>query len=266
MKLSDFLKKHNIYEKFINYSLEEFNTLNKISKGILNEVMLNTAFHWAETSEGYKFWGNSDDLFRRLKERIYDMTDILYEDIIILNGKKFKLIPVVEDITDQLSEIKNKFETGSYCVMFKQKYVNSWDFCYRPKDLTWRRDFDYKLIHIIHKDFLEEYIKDKSIKIEFNYNPLDVHNKWIPIEGDFIDNYNENYYYRISNKFQPFIFKIKVKTLDDLKSLINRFNLSDIQIKNTLKEDKAKVYDVQSNVDFGVYTKLKEIMKGYKGL
>lgn len=81
-----------------------------------------------------------------------------------------------------------------------------------------------------------------------------------------IDNYNENYYYRISNKFQPFIFKIKVKTLDDLKSLINRFNLSDIQIKNTLKEDKAKVYDVQSNVDFGVYTKLKEIMKGYKGL
>lgn len=197
MKLSDFLKKHNVYEKFINYSLEEFNTLNKISKGILNEVMLNTAFRWAKTSEGYKFWSNLDDLFRSSEEEIYDMDDILYEeynkrnfknsneDIITLNGKKFKLTPVEEDITDKLPEIKNKFNTGSYYVMFKQKCVNSWDFCYIPKNLTWRRDFDYKLIHIIHKDFLEEYIKDKSIKIEFNYNPLDVHNKCITIEGDF---------------------------------------------------------------------------------
>lgn len=278
MKLSDFLKEHNVYEKFINYSLAEFNTLNKIITGRLNEVMLNKAFHWVETSEGYKFWDNLDDLFRSSKEQIYDMTDILYgeynkrnnknfnEDIITLNGKKFKLIPVEEDNEDKLSEIKNKFKTGSYYVMFKQKCVNSWDFCYRPKDLTWRRDFDYKLIHIIHKDFLEEYIKDKSIKLEFNYNPLCKHNKWIPIEGDFIDNYNENYYYRIIRNFEPFIFKIKVETLDDLKSLINRFNLSDTQIKNTLKEGKSTVYDVQSNVDFGEYLKLIEIMKDYKGL
>lgn len=277
MKLSDFLKKHNVYGKFIDYSLADSDTNEKIIEGYLDEVDFNNAFFWVETSEGYEFWRNLDDLFRSLKERIYDMTDILYKeyikrnfknsnkDTITLKGKKFKLIPVEEDITDKLLEIKNKFNTGSYYVMFKQKCVNSWDYCYRPKDLTWRRDFDYKLIHIIHKDILEEYIKDKSIKIEFNYNPLCKHNKWVPIGGDFIDNYNEIYYYRISNKFEPFVFKIKVETLDDLKSLINRFNLSNIQIKDTLKEDKATVYDVQSNVDFGVYVKLKEIMKDYEG-
>lgn len=59
-------------------------------------------------------------------------------------------------------EMKEKFESGEYDVLFKQKKHTDWSKCYRSKDLTWRNDIDYKLIHKKHEHILNALLDIKN--------------------------------------------------------------------------------------------------------
>lgn len=88
-----------------------------------------------------------------------------------------------------LKEMKKKLEHKNYEVVFKQKKSDKWSLYYRPNDLTWRNDFDYKLIHSKHKRMLEEYLKNgnKNLRVCREFHKID----------DFIEGYNENVEYLI---------------------------------------------------------------------
>jgi len=54
----DFLNKHNIKEKFINNLMIERNVeLDVFIEIARPEDYIDNAFHWAQTPEGYEFWG-----------------------------------------------------------------------------------------------------------------------------------------------------------------------------------------------------------------
>lgn len=73
------------------------------------------------------------------------------------------------------------------------------------------------------------YLDDRNIKIEFTNNiskDADIETIWY-VEEDFIENYFEDYTYKTAKKeFEPFTLNIEVNTLDEAKSLWNRFNLN----------------------------------------
>ena len=156
--------------------------------------------------------------------------------------------------------LKRKFETniGQYEVLFKEKKSNDWMFCYRPNDLSWGKDWDYKLIKKEHKEIFETYIKDRNIKIEFtnkvskdiNINieftnkvskDADIKTIWY-VEEDLIENYYEEYTYRIVVKeFKPFTLNIEVNTVDEAKSLWNRFNLGYVSLCEAMQSEHYEV-------------------------
>lgn len=156
---------------------------------------------------------------------------------ITLNGIEYNLIPKEISVgyimnwydTDMKAEIteeylKRKFEEGNgrYEVLFKEKKSNDWSFCYRPNDLSWRKDWDYKLIKKEHKEIIEAYLKDNTLKIQYRWHDED----WMSLV-DFIETYDENIQLRIAKKeFEPFTLNIEINTIDEAKSLWNRFNLS----------------------------------------
>ena len=129
---------------------------------------------------------------------------------ITLNGIEYNLIPKEisvgyimnwydKDIKAETVEeyLKRKFEEnkGQYEVLFKEKKSNDWSFCYRPNDLSWRRDFDYKLIKKEHKKILEAYLKDKTLKVQYRWHDED----WMLLD-DLIENYDENMQLRPSKR------------------------------------------------------------------
>ena len=176
---------------------------------------------------------------------------------ITLNGIEYNLIPNeisvghIENVYDKDMKaetteeyLKRKFEEnkGQYEVLFKEKKSNDWSFCYRPNDLAWGKDWDYKLIKKEHKEIFETYLKDRNIKIEFTNKvskdinikieftnkvskDADIGTIWY-VEEDLIENYYEEFTYRIAvKKFEPFTLNIEINTIDEAKSLWNRFNL-----------------------------------------
>ena len=152
--------------------------------------------------------------------------------------------------------MKRKFEEnkGHYEVLFKEKKSNEWSFCYRPNDLAWRRDFNYKLIKKEHKELIEAYLKDNSIKIQFRWYD----EGWMLLD-DFIENYDEDVQLRIAKKeFEPFTLNIEIKTLDEVKSLWNIFNLN----YNILcKAIQSKCYEVEHGNRLDTYKYWEQIDK-----
>ena len=260
-RLSEFLKENGAYESFIENCLNDEDTLQYVVDYNLSNIGIFMGFIWKATSEGEDYWSKICDKLEELNIR-YDMDEILYKEYkkrnmkesfedtkqefqtITLNGIEYNLIPKeisvgyimnwydkdmkVETIEEYL---KRKFEEGNgrYEVLFKEKKSDDWSFCYRPNDLSWRRDWEYKLIKKEHKEIFEAYLKDRNIKIEVTNNvskDADVETVWY-IEEDLIENYYEGYTYRIAKKeFESFTLKIEVNTLDEAKSLWNRFNLN----------------------------------------
>ena len=178
---------------------------------------------------------------------------------ITLNGIEYNLIPkeisvgyienfYAKDMKVETIEeyLKRKFEEGNgrYEVLFKEKKSNDWSFCYRPNDLTWRKGWEYKLIKKEHKEIIEAYLKDRNIKIEFTNNvskDADIGTVWY-IEEDLIENYNEEYTYRIAvKKFEPFTLNIEINTIDEAKSLWNRFNLNYHSLCEAMSSEHYKV-------------------------
>lgn len=188
---------------------------------------------------------------------------------ITLNGIEYNLIPKEisvgyianfydKDMKAETTEeyLKRKFNEGNgqYEVLFKEKKSKDWSFCYRPNDLTWRKDWDYKLIKKEHKELIEVYLKDTSLKIQYRWHDED----WMLLD-DFIKNYDENMQLRIYKKeFEPFTLNIEVKTLDEAKSLWNRFNLTN----SSICEVSDNYYGVDVKDDSYVYWKqLDNILK-----
>ena len=65
-------------------------------------------------------------------------------------------------------------------------------------------------------------MQDNSLKIEYRWHDED----WMLLD-DFIENYDENMQLRIAKKeFEPFTLNIEVNTIDEAKSLWNRFNIN----------------------------------------
>lgn len=178
---------------------------------------------------------------------------------IILNGIEYNLIPkeisvgYIQNLYDKDMKVetteeylKRKFEEGNgrYEVLFKEKKSNDWSFCYRPNDLAWRKDWEYKLIKKEHKEIFETYLKDRNIKIEVTNNvskDADIKTIWY-IEEDLIENYYEEYTYRIAVKeFEPFTLNIEINTIDEVKSLWNRFNLNYHSLCEAMSSEHYKV-------------------------
>ena len=195
---------------------------------------------------------------------------------ITLNGIEYNLIPKEisvgyimnwydKDMKAETTEeyLKRKFEEdkGQYEVLFKEKKSNDWSFCYRPNDLSWRKDWEYKLIKKEHKEIIEAYLKDRNIKIEFTNNvskDADIETIWY-IEEALIENYNEEYTYRIAiQKFEPFTLNIEINTIDEAKSLWNRFNLGYDSLCEAIQ---GKYYKVESINRLNTHKYWKQIGK-----
>lgn len=186
-----------------------------------------------------------------------DLRDIgLSDEDLIANGYS------EEDLRKEPREkhLKRKFEQGNgqYEVLFKEKKSDKWEFCYRPNDLTWIKDCDYILIKKEHKEIIEAYLKDTSIKIQFRWYDED----WMLLD-DFIENYDEDMQLRVSKKeFEPFTLNIEVKTLDEAKSLWNRFNLN----YNTLCRALCNLYNIEFENRISTHkywTQIDDILKDF---
>jgi hypothetical protein len=192
---------------------------------------------------------------------------------ITLNGIEYNLIPTNisvgyianfydKDMKAETTEeyLKRKFKEGNgqYEVLFKEKKSKDWSFCYRPNDLTWRKDCDYILIKKEHKEIIEAYLKDTSIKIQFRWYDED----WMLLD-DFIENYDEDMQLRVSKKeFEPFTLNIEVNTIDEAKSLWNRFNLN----YNTLCRALCNLYNVEFENRISTHkywTQIDDILKDF---
>ena len=180
-----------------------------------------------------------------------DLRDIgLSDEDLIANGYS------EEDLRKEPREkhLKRKFEQGNgqYEVLFKEKKSDKWEFCYRPNDLTWRKDCDYILIKKEHKEIIEAYLKDNTLKIQYRWHDED----WMLLDN-FIENYDEDMQLRVSKKeFEPFTLNIEVKTLDEAKSLWNIFNLQYNTIYKALNssynvefENRIDIYDYWNQID-----------------
>ena len=156
--------------------------------------------------------------------------------------------------------LKRKFKEGmgQYEVLFKEKKSDNWEFCYRPNDLSWRKDWDYKLIKKEHKEIVKAYLQDNSLKIQYRWYDED----WMLLD-DFIENYDEDMQLRIAKKeFEPFTLNIEVNTLDEAKSLWDRFNLN----YNTLCRALCNLYNVEFENRISTHkywTQIDDILKDF---
>ena len=192
---------------------------------------------------------------------------------ITLNGVDYHLIPkevsvgyikswYAKDMKVETTEeyLKRKFKENKdiYEVLFKEKKSNDWSFCYRPLDLSWRKDWDYKFIKKEHKEIIEAYLKDSTLKVQYRWYDED----WMLLE-DFIENYDEDMQLRVSKKeFEPFTLNIEVKTLDEAKSLWNRFNLN----YNTLCRALCNLYNIEFENRISTHkywTQIDDILKDF---
>ncbi len=281
MKLSEFLKENNVYEKFINYALKDPGTIKNIKYHTLGEIDINVVFYWEETTEGRDFWDELSSEFENLKDKIYDMDEVLYEEynkrentieeeteeygkhkdkILTLSGKKYKLVPIEEEEhLDEIS-IKEKYKSGNYIAIRLKD--NKWELCDQDYKENFRGSSNIKLIKKEHSYLLNAYLKDKDIKLEYRWYD----EPWMELEGDFIKNYDENMQLRLAvPEFEPFTLEIQVKTFNDLKSLWNRFNLDDSCISGILNDMGNYYYDVESNIDYEIWEVLDAKLRGLDG-
>lgn len=213
MNFSKFLKKHNVYEKFIEKCLED---------SVIFE-------------EEHK------------------------DKMITLEGKIYKLVPIEEEeFLDDIS-IKEKYKSGNYIAIRLKD--NKWELCDQDYKENFRDSSNIKLIKKEHSDILKAYLKDKDIKTEYRWYD----EPWMELEGDFIENYDENMQLRIAKKeFEPFTLNIEVKTLDDLKLILNRFDLDERRFKEIFIEHCVGYYDVYSDIDTEIWVSLREKLKEFE--
>ena len=110
--------------------------------------------------------------------------------------------------TAWFEDLKIKYATGNYILLWKGGRdvfgPLKWQICY---DFGLYQFYDYKLIHNKHKDILEVYLKNPSVEIETGmFAPMTGEtepSKWVDLEKDFIEDYNEEFWYRLKVKDLP---------------------------------------------------------------
>lgn len=103
-----------------------------------------------------------------------------------------------------LEDLKIKYATGNYILIYKGRegFVPiKWQTCCEFEEYQF---YDFKLIHNNHKDILEAYLKNPSVEIETGmFAPMTGEtepSKWVDLEKDFIEDYNEHFWYRLKVK------------------------------------------------------------------
>jgi hypothetical protein len=103
--------------------------------------------------------------------------------------------------TDWLEDLMLKYLNGNYIIIVScdgKKWETRIGFSF----ITHYKHI--KLIHNKHKDILEAYLKNPSVEIETGmFAPMTGEtepSKWIDLEKDFIEDYNEEFWYRIKVK------------------------------------------------------------------
>ena len=111
--------------------------------------------------------------------------------------------------TNWFKELTRKYLTGNYILLWKAnsklKNPSDEDSLWTVCDIGVDEDYwDYKLIHNKHKDILEAYLKNSSVEIETGmFAPMTGEtepSKWVELEKDFIEDYNEEFWYRLKVK------------------------------------------------------------------
>ena len=120
-----------------------------------------------------------------------------------------------------LEDLKRKYESDNYILLTPRYDDNKWIEVKKP---SWDSD-NYILIHIKHKDILEAYLKNPSVEIETGmFAPMTGEtepSKWVDLEKDFIEDYNEEFWYRLKVKDLAWYeekdnFRIVVKQIKSL--------------------------------------------------
>lgn len=103
--------------------------------------------------------------------------------------------------TDSITDLMLKYLNGNYIIIVScdgKKWETRIGFSF----ITHYKHI--KLIHNKHKDILEEYLKNPSVEIETGmFAPMTGEtepSKWIDLEKDFIEDYNEEFWYRLKVK------------------------------------------------------------------
>src|SRR5574344_1205583 len=104
--------------------------------------------------------------------------------------------------TDWLEDLKIKYATGNY-ILLNLSALGKGGGWFTVQKPFWDCD-NYVLIHNKHKDILETYLKNPSVEIETGmFAPMTGEtepSKWVDLEKDFIEDYNEEFWYRLKAK------------------------------------------------------------------
>lgn len=172
-----------------------------------------------------------------------DTTNNTYKQIHLVNGK-FEYVK--ENLETNI--LKQKYKSRDYILIVKQNnFENLW---YKfscigddiEEDLELIQDKRAKLIHKKHEDILNAYLKDNNVEIEV-YEKMD--NDYALLDKDFIVTYNENYLYRLKQKFPIFKYNKEdnmVIKFTNKNTSICVFEDSINSIGNIIKNDNLEDY------------------------
>lgn len=138
----------------------------------------------------------------------------------------------VEEKTE-LDLMKEKYASGKCICIFREATNDSW--AKTVSTPLWLSYNTYKLIHKRHKELLDAYLADNSVKIEIKCR--DNNAEWEWIDTDFIKNYNEDFEYRLKPKKKTISLAIFSCQRKDSK------NWADASVHETI-EDFKSIYDV----------------------
>lgn len=93
-------------------------------------------------------------------------------------------------------------------------------------------------------------------------NGLEYHLIPKEISVGYIADYNEDIQLRVAKKeFEPFTLNIEINTLDEAKSLWNRFNLNYISLCEAMQSKYYKVESQNTINDMGYWKQLDNVLK-----
>lgn len=149
------------------------------------------------------------------------------------------------NVADWLEDLKIKYATGNYILIYKGRegFVPiKWQICCEFDEYQF---YDFKLIHNKHKDILEAYLENPSVEIETGmFAPMTGEiepSKWVDLEKDFIEEYNEEFWYRLKVKDlawyedENMIGKLIIDELNDTN--IRIFTVENFISKNSFTKD-----------------------------
>lgn len=237
------------------------------------ETQIDLNYTWCEATEE-----NYNALIRLGKLLSgYDMTSELY--FLVENDKIFrqknqygdrKQIRLVNGKFEFVKEnletniLKQKYKSRDYILIVKQNgFENLWYKFNRigddiEEDLELIQDKRAKLIHKKHEDILNAYLKDNNVEIEV-YEKMD--NDYALLDKDFIVTYNENYLYRLKQKFPIFKYNKEdnmVVKFTNKNTSICVFEDSINSIGNIIKNDNLEDYNNEGWITLS-YNKEKDL-------